>query len=276
MLANHSSRVTGGPRGLSIPFKAGFGEHDLRATAGATRVLMFAFWSRLRGRSACALRRSRLGYYLLAVREDEDAARAAGINVLAVKLKGMALSAGLTADRRHTVHDVPALIDPPTLFSLPEVGFKFALLALIGGIGTISGPLLGASLIIPFESWLRADSAAAAGTDLAILGRPDGARGAVHEARRHGRRRGPAQAALAAARRTGERGRRGRARRCSRFATPQAVPGGCARSTTSRFACGRGEIVSIIGPNGAGKTTLFNLLTGQLAPTRARSADPAR
>ena len=34
---------------------------------------------------------------------------------------------------------------------------KFALIALIGGVGTIYGPLLGAALIIPFESWLRAD-----------------------------------------------------------------------------------------------------------------------
>jgi branched-chain amino acid transport system permease protein len=62
-------------------------------------------------------------------------------------------------------------IDPPTLFTLPEVGVKFALLALIGGIGTIAGPLLGAALIVPFENFLRAELASALpGLNLAILG----------------------------------------------------------------------------------------------------------
>jgi branched-chain amino acid transport system permease protein len=62
-------------------------------------------------------------------------------------------------------------IDPPTLFTLPEVGVKFALLALIGGIGTIAGPLLGAALIIPFENHLRAEMAnALPGLNLAVLG----------------------------------------------------------------------------------------------------------
>ena len=62
-------------------------------------------------------------------------------------------------------------IDPPTLFSLTDVGFKFALLALIGGIGTIIGPVLGAFLIIPAESWLRAElGGGLPGMHLAILG----------------------------------------------------------------------------------------------------------
>ena len=48
---------------------------------------------------------------------------------------------------------------------------KFALLSLIGGIGTSGGPLLGAALIIPFENWLRAEFAdSLPGMSLAILG----------------------------------------------------------------------------------------------------------
>ena len=62
-------------------------------------------------------------------------------------------------------------IDPPTLFTLPDVGVKFALLSLIGGVGTIAGPLLGAALVIPFENFLRAELAnALPGLNLAILG----------------------------------------------------------------------------------------------------------
>ena len=118
-----------------------------------------------------ALRRSRLGYYLLAVREDEDAARAAGINVLSVKLRGMAISAALTAMGGTLFTMYLRFIDPPTLFTLQEVGVKFALLTLIGGIGTIAGPILGAVLIIPFENWLRgAFAESLPGMSLAILG----------------------------------------------------------------------------------------------------------
>ncbi len=169
VLANHAESLTGGPRGLMIPFKAGF-ENMIFRERWQYALLMFVFVALVIG-VCVALRRSRLGYYLLAVREDEDAARAAGINVLAVKLKGMALSAFLTSLGGTLFAMYLRYIDPPTIFTLPEVGVKFALLSLIGGIGTIWGPLLGAALIVPFENWLRAAFAdSLPGMNLAILG----------------------------------------------------------------------------------------------------------
>lgn len=169
VLVNHAESLTGGPRGLMIPFKAGFANMIFRER-WQYALLMFFFAALVIG--VCVwLRRSRLGYYLLAVREDEDAARAAGINVLAVKLKGMALSAFLTSLGGTLFAMYLRFIDPPTIFTLPDVGVKFALLSLIGGIGTIWGPLLGAALIIPFENWLRAEFAnSLPGVSLAILG----------------------------------------------------------------------------------------------------------
>lgn len=169
VLANHAESLTGGPRGLMIPYKAGL-ENMIFRERWQYALLMFVFVAVVIGVSVW-LRRSRLGYYLLAVREDEDAARAAGINVLAVKLKGMALSAFLTSIGGTLFTMYLRYIDPPTIFTLPEVGVKFALLALIGGIGTIWGPLLGAALIVPFENWLRAAfSDSLPGMSLAILG----------------------------------------------------------------------------------------------------------
>ena len=169
VLANHAESLTGGPRGLMIPFKAGL-ENMIFRERWQYAVLMFVF-AALVIAVCVGLRRSRLGYYLLAVREDEDAARASGINVLAVKLRGMALSAGLTAIGGTLFTMYLRYIDPPTIFTLPEVGVKFALLSLIGGIGTTWGPLLGAALIIPFENWLRAEfSDSLPGMSLAILG----------------------------------------------------------------------------------------------------------
>jgi branched-chain amino acid transport system permease protein len=62
-------------------------------------------------------------------------------------------------------------IDPLTLFSLPDIGVKFALLSLIGGMGTVIGPVLGAFLIIPLESYFRASlGGAGPGVHLILLG----------------------------------------------------------------------------------------------------------
>lgn len=169
VLANHFESLTGGPRGLMIPFKAGFANMIFRER-WQYALLMFVFVAVVVGITVW-LRRSRLGYYLLAVREDEDAARASGINVLSVKLRGMALSAALTSIGGTLFTMYLRFIDPPTLFTLPEVGVKFALLALIGGVGTIAGPLLGAALVIPFENYLRGElSNALPGMSLAVLG----------------------------------------------------------------------------------------------------------
>ena len=169
VIANHFESFTGGPRGIMIPFKAGFGNMIFR-DRWQYALLMFAFLA-IVILIAVLLRRSRLGYYLLAVREDEDAARASGIDVLGVKLRGMALSAALTAIGGALFAMYLRYIDPPTIFNLQEVGVKFALLSLIGGVGTIAGPLLGAALIIPFENFLRAEFAnSLPGMNLAILG----------------------------------------------------------------------------------------------------------
>ncbi|MGS0744127.1 branched-chain amino acid ABC transporter permease [Glaciimonas sp. GG7] len=169
VIANHFDALTNGPSGILIPFKPGFA-NMIFTERWQYCLLMFVF-AALVIAVTVVLRRSRLGYYLLAVREDEDAARAAGINVLGVKLQGMALSAALTSIGGALFAMYLRYVDPPTLFTLTDVGVKFALLALIGGIGTIAGPLLGAALIIPFENFLRAELAGALpGLSLAILG----------------------------------------------------------------------------------------------------------
>jgi branched-chain amino acid transport system permease protein len=169
VFANHFASITGGPGGILIPFRPAFANMIFRER-WQYAVLMFAFVA-LTVVISMVLRRSRLGYYLLAVREDEDAARAAGINVLRVKLAGMAISAALTSVGGTLLTMYLRYIDPTTLFSAQEAGVKFALLALIGGVGTIFGPLLGAALIVPIENMLRAEFAnSLPGMSLAVVG----------------------------------------------------------------------------------------------------------
>lgn len=169
VFANYFESVTGGPRGLQVPFRAAFANMIFADPRGYA-LLMFVFMAIAVAISVLLMRR-RLGYYLLAVREDEDAARAAGISVTGVKLRATALSAALTAIGGGLFAMYIRTIDPLTLFSLPDIGVKFALLSLIGGMGTITGPVLGAFLIIPLESYLRAlFGGAGPGVNLILLG----------------------------------------------------------------------------------------------------------
>lgn len=153
-LAMYFTSITGGARGLSIPFRAGL-ENMIFPQRWLYAVLMLVY-------CAAALlvmiivTRSRLGYYLQAVRDNESAASASGISVIGTKLTGIAISAALTGMGGVMFVMYVRVFDPSSLLSLFDIGVKIALIALIGGIGTIYGPLLGALLIIPLDLTLRA------------------------------------------------------------------------------------------------------------------------
>lgn len=169
VLANYFSSLTGGPRGMTLPFKAGL-VNMIFISRMSYALLMLGFLVVCLLVSAFVLR-SRLGYYLQAVHQDEDAAEAVGVGVLRIKLVGMGVSAGLTGIGGALFAMYLRVIDPPTLLSLPDVGVKFALIALIGGVGTLYGPLAGALLIVPLEYQLRAYlGGTVPGANLLILG----------------------------------------------------------------------------------------------------------
>ena len=154
-VGNYWESATGGTRGMSIPFRLGAANMIFRDRVSYTWI-MFGFTA------VClvvtlAVARSRLGYYLRAVRDNEQAAGAAGIDVLRAKLAGMAVSAALTGVGGGLFLFSTRVTDPTAIVSLFDFGVKFALVALIGGLGTVYGPLLGALLVIPLESWLRAE-----------------------------------------------------------------------------------------------------------------------
>jgi branched-chain amino acid transport system permease protein len=153
-LAMHFTSITGGARGLSVPFIAGL-ENMIFRERWAYAVLMLAYCA-FTVLIMAIITRSRLGYYLQAVRDNESAALASGISVIRTKLTGMAISAALTGMGGAIFVMYLRVVDPAGLLSLFDIGVKIALIALIGGIGTIYGPLLGALLIVPLDLWLRA------------------------------------------------------------------------------------------------------------------------
>ena len=90
--------------------------------------------------------RGRLGYQMRAVREDEPSAEAAGIDPEAVKLRAFAVSAALTALGGCLYGIVLSALQPQPLFEL-HLSVRIALVAIIGGRGTLFGPLVGAALL---------------------------------------------------------------------------------------------------------------------------------
>jgi len=158
--------LTGGAEGLSIapmPNPAGM----VFASKSAYALLMLGYLA-----FAYAISRwieaSRFGFYLLAIRDSDEAAAAAGINPLLVRTGAMALSAALTGIGGTLFAQYFLYLDPTYVIS-PELSFQFALLPAVGGLGTVIGPILGSFLITPLSELLRSNLGnAAAGLHLVI------------------------------------------------------------------------------------------------------------
>src|SRR5215831_6349129 len=103
------------------------------------------------------IEQSWMGYYLVAIGEDEDAAEAIGVNAPRIKRDIYMLSAFLTALAGTFYVQYIYFIDPATAFSF-NVSVEAALVSIVGGIGTLWGPVLGTVLLEPtsalLQSWL--------------------------------------------------------------------------------------------------------------------------
>jgi branched-chain amino acid transport system permease protein len=98
--------------------------------------------------------RSRRGYYFRAVREDQDAAAALGVNVAREKLRALAISAALTAMGGTFYAQYILFIDPESVFPL-SLSILICLVAVLGGVGTLWGPVLGAAVLVPLQEGTR-------------------------------------------------------------------------------------------------------------------------
>jgi len=90
--------------------------------------------------------RRKLGYFLMAVREDEATAESIGIDTTLYKLRALALSAGITALAGAFYANYFLFVDPALVLPL-ALSVEIVLMAIIGGLGTVAGPVLGAVLL---------------------------------------------------------------------------------------------------------------------------------
>jgi len=144
---------TAGSEGIPVPFRPGFwtlGIADKRVWVWIVLVLaVLAYLVQL------YLERARRGYQLAAVREDEDAALSLGVPARRLKVAAICVSAALTAACGALWAQYIGFVDPFYVFSI-DLSVKFALAAIIGGLGTALGPFLGSALVTTVETYLRA------------------------------------------------------------------------------------------------------------------------
>jgi branched-chain amino acid transport system permease protein len=103
------------------------------------------------------IEKSWMGYYLVAIGEDEDAAEAIGVNAPKVKRDIYMVSAFLTALAGTFYVQYIYFIDPNTAFNF-NISVEAALVSIVGGVGTLWGPVLGTVLLETtsalLQSWL--------------------------------------------------------------------------------------------------------------------------
>ncbi len=102
------------------------------------------------------LRTSKTGFYLQAIREDQDAASSLGINLSLYKNRALLLSAALTSVLGSLYALYIRYIDTSAVLDL-RLSIEIILTAIIGGVGTLWGPLVGALLLVPLAEMLRSN-----------------------------------------------------------------------------------------------------------------------
>ena len=276
--AVHFRGLTGGAMGISLPFKAGLTNMMFQGKTGYMLIsLSFMIIIAL---VTLAMERSRFGYKLVALREDEDATETLGISTSRCKLLATMISAFFAGCLGTFYAHYSSLVDPHSVFDM-MLSVEFVIFAILGGVGTVLGPILGAFALVPVDALMRGYlgqgqqgvSFFAYGMLLTgvVIFLPQGILSWISS---------PVNRLFQAL--SGEKPRpeprpdkieavAEKAERTSRLMTTASILeiagvdksfGGLKVIQSLDFHVREGEIVGLIGPNGAGKTTCFNLITG--------------
>jgi ABC-type branched-subunit amino acid transport system ATPase component/ABC-type branched-subunit amino acid transport system permease subunit len=242
--------------------------YTLLALGLLVAVMLFSQW----------IERSRFGRALMAIKQNEAAAEAAGIDTLSWKLKAIAISGAIAGLVGGFYAIVLLVVTPPSVFGM-LVSAQALTVAMFGGIGSVWGPVIGAAFLIPVAEILHAELGSrfpgiqGVVYGLAIIGviliAPEGVYWKLRD-RFIKRSRAGAAAILPVVSTPVV----GSARVKPAKDAPIALSvrnvsksfGGLKANQDISFDVPEGAILGIIGPNGAGKTTLFNLLNGFLKP----------
>jgi branched-chain amino acid transport system permease protein len=129
-------------------------------------ILVLVFISLL---IAARLEQTRFGAWLMAIRENEDSARALGVDVFSIKLRAMILSAAITATAGCFYAQYFLFVDSTIAFG-SWISVEALLAPIVGGSGTVFGPLAGALVVRLLGEAAKLVAGDAPGIDLAIYG----------------------------------------------------------------------------------------------------------
>jgi len=144
-LAMNWTAVTGGGMGVNLP--------PLRSSLGTDSQVfyyMFLLLALVTFAVTVAVGRSRLGVAFRCIRQNEEAANMIGIDATRVKIIAFALSAAFPGAAGALYASWVGYIDPSDVFDI-IISVKAPVMALLGGVGTVAGPAIGAFLYLAFE-----------------------------------------------------------------------------------------------------------------------------
>ncbi len=167
-LVENADDLLGGSRGMEVKLL-----HDaplyFQHTSKEFYFVIIAVLTALALLINWAILRSRFGYYLTAIRNDQEAAQALGVNTTRYKLLAAIISAGMTAIGGTFYAQFVMYIAPEIVFGV-NFSVIIAVICIIGGRGTLWGPLLGALLLHPAEELARHVSGGMVGVDMMLYG----------------------------------------------------------------------------------------------------------
>lgn len=277
LLVIHEESWTGGSSGISLPLNIGWTwivfREKINYVIIAFGLFLLVTWA------SWYMRKSRIGHYLIAIREREDAALAVGIHTVRMKIIAAVVSAMLTSIIGTFHITYLTFVDPSSAFSL-ELSIQIAMFALIGGLGTVAGPIAGTFLVLPIaelaRGWLSSVGNGMHGLIYGlilvavVLTIPRGLAGAFGPTIERWLSRLPYLGTPRAKRKLADE-----VRLHSAVRSEQPVLkadklfksfGGLRATNDVSLTLNKNEILGMIGPNGAGKTTTLNLLSGLVVP----------
>jgi branched-chain amino acid transport system permease protein len=218
---------------------------------------------------------SRFGMALTAIKQNEPAAEAAGIDTWRWKMLALMLSGAIAAVAGGLYAVVLLVLTPDTVFGM-LVSAQALILALFGGVGSLWGPIIGAMVLVPLAEGLNAElgnvlpgiQGVVYGVAIIviILCAPEGVYWRVLDRLNRNKKPEP-RATVAAAPVVALLQPRGTAGGDLLVLRGIGISFGGLRALDQiDLAVPPGGLYGIIGPNGAGKTTLFNVINGFLAP----------
>ena len=152
LLAVYSRGLTAGSEGLSIPFKPSFFNLCFESkTPYAIEAFCFMLFALA---LSTWIKKNRLGFQLVALRDEDQAAESLGVNTSKAKMAGLMVSGGLTALGGALFAQYVLFLEPHSEFSI-NVSINLALTSMVGGLGTVVGPAIGSFLLIPLQEFLR-------------------------------------------------------------------------------------------------------------------------